>query len=121
MGVSRTGVPGSRFAASCCTLLHYPESAWKSHAPLDAAPECRVDADEWHRVLRPPRGVVGRPIRSVLIGGWSLSGGSDCSGCRRRVSDARRRAMLPALVSAAPAAVFHAARLAGVSIKTMKS
>src|SRR5665647_1562878 len=38
-------------AALYCTIL---ESAWKSHAPLDAAPECRMDADEWHRVLRPP-------------------------------------------------------------------
>src|ERR1035437_8464030 len=68
-------------------------------------------------------GVGAFPLGELggLIGGWSLSGGSDCSGCRRRVSDARRRAMLPALVSAAPAAVFHAARLAGVSIKTMKS
>ena len=58
---------------------------------------------------------------SVLIGGcvafWRIglvrqsSKGIGCTACT----------LLPALVSATPAAVFHAARLAGVSINTMKS
>src|SRR5450756_2034182 len=90
MGVSPNGVPESllaavphapkqrsannRFAASCCTLLPYPGIGLEIARTLDTAPECRMDADEWHRVLRPPpRGVVSRPIRSVLIGGWSPS------------------------------------------------
>ena len=65
-----------------------------------------------------PLAGVADPVLSASV----LTGG--CVAFWRiglRVSDATVWGMLPDMISAAPAAVFHAARLAGVSINTMKS
>ena len=114
-----SGSANDRFAASCRTLVHYLGIGLEIAPSLGYCTGMHDGDDEWLFGIgcpRCPRRSCGpRPIRK-RADRWRrfLADRIASIGCTVW-------GMLPALVSAAPVAVFHAARLAGVSINTMKS